>query len=187
MQKVQEWHRKKSSSSQQEKEIGIFLGLSPRKLLAVGPFINSISMCCQWWLDCIRNIRVFFVNEFILIIYFLAALDLFCCTQAFSSCGAWASHCGGFSCGRAQVLGTRASVLAACGLQRAGSIVVAQGPNCSVAHGIFPDQGLNPSLLYWQVNSLPLSHQERVLSPLEAFKQESCSLDLYLKRSFWPL
>ena len=39
-----------------------------------------------------RNIRVFFANEFILIIYFLAALGLFCCTQAFSGCGAWASH-----------------------------------------------------------------------------------------------
>ena len=26
--------------------------------------------------------------------------------------------------------------------------------------GIFPDQGLNPCLLHWQVDSLPLSHQE---------------------------
>ena len=26
--------------------------------------------------------------------------------------------------------------------------------------GIFPDQGLNPRLLHWQVDSLPLSHQE---------------------------
>ena len=32
-------------------------------------------------------------------------------------CGAWASHCGGFSCCRAQALGTRASVVVACGLQ----------------------------------------------------------------------
>ena len=135
--------KKVPANSQQEKEIGIFLGLSPRKLLAVGPFINSISMCCQWWLDCIRNIRVFFVNEFILIIYFLAALGLFCCIQAFSSCGAWASHCGGFSCGRAQVLGTRASVLAACGLQRAGSIVVVCGFSCYTTCRIFPDQGSN--------------------------------------------
>ena len=38
--------KKVPANSQQEKEIGIFLGLSPRKLLAVGPFINSISMCC---------------------------------------------------------------------------------------------------------------------------------------------
>ena len=26
--------------------------------------------------------------------------------------------------------------------------------------GIFPTEGLNPSLLYWQVDSLPLCHQE---------------------------
>ena len=25
--------------------------------------------------------------------------------------------------------------------------------------GIFPTQGLSPSLLYWQVDSLPLSHE----------------------------
>ena len=29
----------------------------------------------------------------------------------------------------------------------------------SVASGIFPDQGLNPCLLNWQADSLPLSHQ----------------------------
>ena len=47
----------------------------------------------------------------------MAALDLCCCRQALSccgeqdllsNCGAWASHCGGFSCCRAQVLGARA-------------------------------------------------------------------------------
>ena len=32
--------------------------------------------------------------------------------------------------------------------------------------GIFPIQGLNPSLLYWQVDSLPLSHQESSYFPL---------------------
>ena len=29
----------------------------------------------------------------------------------------------------------------------------------SVACGIFPDQGLNPRLQHWQVDSLPFSHQ----------------------------
>ena len=32
--------------------------------------------------------------------------------------------------------------------------------SCSLACGIFLDQGSNPSLLYWQVFSLSLSHQE---------------------------
>ena len=35
-------------------------------------------------------------------------------------CGAWASHCGGFSCG-AQPLGVRASVVVARGLSSCGS------------------------------------------------------------------
>ena len=73
---------------------------------------------------------------------------LCCCTWAFSSCGewgllfvcgVWSSHCGGFSCCRAQALGTRASVVVAHGLSSAGSIVVAHRLSCSEACGIFPD------------------------------------------------
>ena len=78
-------------------------------------------------------------------------------------CSARASHCSGFSCWGAQALGVRASVVVArgisshgsgaqdCGLsivahglQITGSVVVAHGLSCSVACGIFPDQGLNP-------------------------------------------
>ena len=36
------------------------------------------------------------------------------------------------------------------------------GLSCSMAYGIFPDQGSNPCLLHlfhWQADSLPLSHQ----------------------------
>ena len=33
-----------------------------------------------------------------------------------SSCGAWASHCGDFSCGGAQAVGAWASVVVASGL-----------------------------------------------------------------------
>ena len=36
-------------------------------------------------------------------------------------CGVWASHCGGFSCCRAQAPGTRASVVVAGGLSSCGS------------------------------------------------------------------
>ena len=48
-----------------------------------------------------------------------------------------------------------ASVLLASGLESTGSIVVAHGLSGSTACGIF----LNPHLLHWQVDSLPLSHQ----------------------------
>ena len=44
-------------------------------------------------------------------------------------------------------------------LQSTGSTVMAHGCSRSVACGIFHDQGLNPCLLHWQVDSLPLSYQ----------------------------
>ena len=45
------------------------------------------------------------------------------------------------------------------GSRRAGSAIVAHGPSCSAARGIFPDQGSNPCPLHWQADSLPLRHQ----------------------------
>ena len=45
------------------------------------------------------------------------------------------------------------------GSRRAGSVVVAHGPSCSAACGIFPDQGLNPCPLHWQADSQPLHHE----------------------------
>ena len=41
--------------------------------------------------------------------------------------------------------------------QGAGSVVVAHGLSCSVACGIFPDQGLNPCPLHWQADSFFLT------------------------------
>ena len=61
---------------------------------------------------------------------FLAVLDLRSCSgfslvaesgELLSSCGARASHCGGFICHGARALGTWASVVVACGLSRSGS------------------------------------------------------------------
>ena len=71
---------------------------------------------------------------------FLAALGLHCCTKAFSSCAAQASPCGGFS-------------LRSTGSRCTGSVVVAHGLCCSVACGIFLDQGWNPCPLQWQADS----------------------------------
>ena len=82
-------------------------------------------------------------------------------------CSSGASHCGGFSCW--QSMGSRGrgfqksqhmgSVVAVPGLYSTDSVVVAPGLSCSEACGIFPDQGWNPCLLQWEVDSLPLSHQ----------------------------
>ena len=55
------------------------------------------------------------------------------------------------------ILGVCASVVVAPSLQSTGSIVVYR-LSCSAACGIFPEE-LNPCLLHWQVDSLPLSDQ----------------------------
>ena len=93
----------------------------------------------------------FLMIVFILISLFLAVLGLHCCTVFFllwpvgvlSAWGAWASHRTGSSC-----CGSRAL--------SAGSVVVAHELSCSEACGIFPDQGFNPSLLHWSVDSWKL-------------------------------
>ena len=69
----------------------------------------------------------------------------------------WATEHANFPCYRAQALGTWASVAVAPRLWSTGSIVVAHGLSYSTACGIFLDQSLNPCLLHWQVDSLPLS------------------------------
>ena len=68
-------------------------------------------------------------NIFFLFIYFwlrwvfVAACghSLVAASRGYSSCGARASHCSGFSCCRAQALGAWASVVVACRLSSCGS------------------------------------------------------------------
>ena len=76
--------------------------------------------------------------------------------------------CGGFlqlwQVGATLHRGARASLsrpllLRSTGSRRAGSVIVAPGPSCSAACGIFPDQGSNPCPLNWQADSQPLHHQ----------------------------
>ena len=53
----------------------------------------------------------------------------------------------------------RPLLLRSTGSRRAGSVVVAHGPSCSAACGIFPDQGSNPYPLHRQAGSQPLHQQ----------------------------
>ena len=67
---------------------------------------------------------------------------------------------GGHSSSRCTGLSlSRPLLLRSTGSRRAGSVVVAHGPSCSAACGIFPDQGSNPCPLHWQTDSQPLHHQ----------------------------
>ena len=61
------------------------------------------------------------------------------------------------------------------GSRGVGSVIVAHGPSCFVACGIFPDQGSNPCPLHWQADSQPLCHQG---SPVISLTEISSS---YLK------
>ena len=77
--------------------------------------------------------------------------------RAFSSC----VERGPLLAALCRILTAAASPVVEHGLQargpqqswRAGSAVVARGLGCSVACGIFPDQGSNPCPLHWQVGS----------------------------------
>ena len=69
-----------------------------------------------------------------------------------ASGGHSSSRCAGLSLSRPPWLRRTSS-------RRAGSVVVAHGPSCSAACGIFPDQGSNPCPLHWQADSQPLRHQ----------------------------
>ena len=67
---------------------------------------------------------------------------------------------GGHSSSRCTGLSlSRPLLLRSTGSRRAGSVIVAHGPSCSAACGIFPDQGSNPCPLHWQADSQPLRHQ----------------------------
>ena len=87
----------------------------------------------------------------------MAVLGLCFCARAFSSCGKRGPL---FIAVRAPRLSlSRPLLLRSTGSRRAGSVIVAHGPSCSAACGIFPDQGSNPCPLLWQADSQPLRHQ----------------------------
>ena len=119
-------------------------------------------------LQIIAQERFFLKNTFIiyLFIYLLAVVGLRFCARAFSSCGKRgplsSSRCAGLSL-------SRPLLLRSTGSSHAGSVVVAHGPSCSAACGIFPYQGSNPCALHWQADSQPLRHQG---SPKKGFYLE---------------
>ena len=120
---------------------------------------SEISACFFFWDFVFINKLYFFIylffKKFYLFIYlwlcwvFVSGRGL---SLVAASGGHSSSRCAGLSL-------SRPLLLRSTGSRRAGSVVVAHGPSCSAACGIFPDQGLNPCPLYWQADSQPLSHQ----------------------------
>ena len=83
------------------------------------------------------------------------------------------SRCAGLSL-------SRPLLLRSTGSRRAGSVIVAHGPSCSAACGIFPDQCLNPCPLHWQADSQPLHHQEALGRDLELGFKNNYKLRVWL-------
>ena len=92
-----------------------------------------------------------------------------------ASGGHSSSRCTGFSL-------LRPLLLRSTGSRRAGSVVVAHGPSCSAACGIFPDQGSNPRPLHWQADSQPLRHQG---SPTHTFLNQTLKGPHDFKKCTW--
>ena len=94
--------------------------------------------------------------KFIYLFIYLWLCWVFVSVQGLSlvvaSGGHSSSRCVGLSLSRPLLLWSTSS-------RCAGSVVVAHGPSCSAACGIFPDQGSNPCPLHWQADSQPLRHQ----------------------------
>ena len=100
----------------------------------------------------------FFFNFYLLFIYYVyfwlcwVFVSVRGLSPVAASGGHSSSRCAGLS-------PSRPLLLRSTGSRRAGSVIVALGPSCSAACGIFPDQGSNPCPLHWQADSQPLRHQ----------------------------
>ena len=84
----------------------------------------------------------------------------------FSSCGAWAPHCSGFSYCRAQALGCTSSIIVAHGLNRCGYRALEHrfsscGAQAQLPCGMWdlPRPGIEPMFPALAGGILPLSHQ----------------------------
>ena len=106
------------------------------------------------YLQILKN-QIFFKKLFIYLFIYLWLCWVFVSVRGLSlvvaSGGHSSSRCAGLSLSRPLLLRSTGST-------RAGSVIVAHGPSCSAACGIFPDQGWNPCPLHWQAESQPLRH-----------------------------
>ena len=118
--------------------------------------------CTTLWvyrkpLNCtLKWVNVNYILNFIYLFIYLWLCWIFVSVRGLSLVVASGDHSSSRCAGRSL---SRPLLLRSTGSRRAGSAVVAHGPSCSVACGIFPDQGSNPYALHWQADSQPLRHQ----------------------------
>ena len=104
--------------------------------------------------SCLQYISSFFKKNYLFIYFWLCWI--FVSVQGLSLVAVSGGHSSLQCTGRSL---SWPLPLRSTGSRRADSVVVAHGPSCSVACGIFPDQGSNPCPLHWQADSQPLRHQ----------------------------
>ena len=112
---------------------------------------SSPSKAFRWLQPC-RHLFLKLINLFIYFWLCWVFVSVRGLSLVAASGGHSSSRCAGLSL-------SQPLLLQSTGSRRAGSVVVAHGPSCSAACGIFPDQGSNPCPLRWQAGSQPLRHQ----------------------------
>ena len=111
-------------------------------------FLNVLSFGGNYCFT-VRNFIIYLFIYFWLCWVFVSVRGL---SLAAASGGHSSSRCAGLS-------PSRPLLLQSTGSRRTGSVAVEHGLSCSVACGIFPDQGSNPCPLHWHADSQPLHHQ----------------------------
>ena len=121
------------------------------RLEAVSPglLLSLLHTCCAALADELLRSQLCYLFYFFLSICLFIYLWLcwvFISVRGLSlvvaSGGHSSSRCAGLSL-------SRPLLLRSTGSRRTGSAIVAHGPSCSTACGIFPDQGSNPGPLHW--------------------------------------
>ena len=112
---------------------------------------------CYWWkrkpsyLGLLSSFFFFFFffKDFFFLKIYLLIVSLLCWVFVSVLGFPVVAASGGYSSSRCAGLSLlRPLLLRSTGSRRAGSVVVAHGPSCSAACGIFPDQGANPCPLH---------------------------------------
>ena len=110
-----------------------------------------------------KEMFLFFLNLFIYLWLCWVFVSVRGLSPVAASGGHSSSRCAGLTL-------SRPLLLRSTGSRRTGSVIVAHGPSCSAACGIFPDQGSNPCSLHWQADSQPLRHQGSPKIPILTHK-----------------
>ena len=121
--------------------------------LGICPFPLSCPVCWHGFVHSSLFNDLFFFFKHTLFIFWLCwfFVSVRGLSPVVASGGHSSSWCTGLSLSR--------PLVAEHSYRHAGSVVVAHGPSCSAACGIFPDQGSNPCPLHRQADSQPLRHQ----------------------------